>query len=72
MLVIDLCYSFNVVGKVRRFAVDNEIVIKYESLKQEIRLETDDIRKKGRFLLTLKPESALVDMMKEKLEKIKL
>lgn len=72
MLVIDLCYSFNVVGKVRRFAVDNEIVIKYESLKQEIRLETDAIRKRGRFLMALKPESSLVETMKEKLEKIKM
>lgn len=72
ILIIDLCYSFNVVGKVRRFAVENEIVIKYETLKQEIRVETDNIRKRGRFLLALKPENALVDTMKEKLEKIKL
>ena len=71
ILVIDLCYSFNVVSKVRRFAVENEIVIKYEALKQEIRMETDEIRKKGRFLLALKPERTLVETMKEKLEQIK-
>ena len=72
ILIIDLCYSLNVVGKVRKFAVENEIVVKYEALKQEIREETDNIRKRGRFLLALKPENTLYDTMKEKLEKIRL
>ena len=72
ILIIDLCYSFNLVGKVRRFAVENDVVVKYEALKQEIRVDTDNIRKRGRFLLALNPgERALVDTMMEKLEKIK-
>ena len=71
ILVIDMCYSFNVVGKVRRFAVDNDIVVKYETLKEEIRRDTDDIRKKGRFLLALSPAGLLTDKMEESLEKIR-
>ena len=51
---------------------DNKRMVKYEALKQEIRLETDAIRKKGRFLRALKPESSLIETMKEKMEKIKL
>ena len=71
MLVIDICYSFNVVGKIRRFAVENDVIVKYEVLKQEIRLETDEIRKRGRFLLALNPERVLSDIMKERIDKIR-
>ena len=70
MLAIDLCYSFNVVGKVRRFALDNEIVIRYEALKEEIRRDTDEMKKRGRFLLAFNPEGKLSDKMEESLEKI--
>ena len=57
-------------GKVRRFAIDNEIVVKYEALKEEIRRDTDNIKKKGRFLLAFNPEGKLSDKMEESLEKI--
>lgn len=70
ILVIDLGYSLNVMGKVRRFAVDNQIVVKYEALKEEIRRDTDSIRKKGRFLLPFNPVGKLSDKMEESLEKI--
>lgn len=70
ILVIDLCYSFNVVGKVRRFAVENEIVVKYEALKEEIRRDTDGIKKKWRFLLPFNPDVKLTDKMEESVEKI--
>lgn len=71
IFLIDLFYSLNVVGKVRRFAVDNGIIVKYEVLKEEIRRDTDDIRKKGRFLLALSPAGKLADKMEESLEKIR-
>ena len=71
MLVIDLNYSLNIMGSIRRFAVENDIVVKYEVLKQEIRLETDNLKKKGRFLLALKPEGSLTDKMAENLDKIR-
>lgn len=71
ILVIDLSYTFNVVGKVRRFAVDNDIVVRYEALKEEIRRDTDQIRKRGRFLLAFNPEGTLIDKMESSLEKIR-
>ncbi len=72
ILIIDLCYSFNISGKVHKFAVDNDIIIKYQVLKQEIRKETDNIEKRWRFLLALRPEKSLHEMMKEQIEKIKV
>ena len=71
IFIIDLCYSFNVVGKIRRFAVENDVIIRYEMLKQEIRRDTDEIKKRGRFLLALSPTGRLVDKMQESLESIK-
>ena len=71
ILVIDMCYSLKVVAKVRRFAVENDVIVKYETLKEEIRRDTDNIRKKGRFLLALAPEGLLTDKMEECLEKIR-
>ncbi len=71
ILIVDIVYSFNVVGKVRRFAVENNAVIKYEMLKHEIRHDTDMIRKKGRFLLALSPVGTLTDKMQESLDRIR-
>ena len=48
----------------------NQIVVKYEALKEEIRRDTDSIRKKGRFLLPFNPDGKLSDKMEESLEKI--
>jgi uncharacterized membrane protein len=71
ILLIDLNYSMNLVGKIRRFAKENDIVIKYESLKQEIRLETDALKKKGRFIFAFNTNSSLVEKMEESIDKIK-
>ena len=70
ILAIDLVYSFNIVGKVRKFAVENDIVVKYEMLKEEIRRDTDSFRRRGRFLLALRPEGKLAEKMQESLDSI--
>ena len=46
VLVVDLCYSFNLSTRIHEFAVENNVVIKYEALKQEIRRDTDKFKKK--------------------------
>ena len=70
IFLIDLCYSFNVCSKIRKFAVDNQVVVRYEALKQEIRRDTDRVKKSWRFLLALHPDRSLYDTMKEQIEKI--
>ncbi|MBO4905055.1 MAG: putative ABC transporter permease [Lachnospiraceae bacterium] len=71
IFIIDLVYSLNIVGKVRRFAVENDVVVKYETLKQEIRSETDMLKKRGRFILAFNPERELKNVMEESLERIR-
>ena len=72
VLVIDLFYSFNVSSRIHEFAVENDVVIKYEALKQEIRTDTDKLKKDWRFLLPLNSDQSLGETMKERLEKIKV
>ncbi len=71
ILLIDLNYSFNIMGKIRRFAKENDIVVKYESLKQEIRIETDELKKKGRFILAFSTEGTLAEKMEESIDRIR-
>lgn len=71
ILVIDLSYSFNVVSKIRSFAVEKEIVVKYESLKQEIRRDTDMAKKRWRFLFAFNTGGKLSEKMEESLERIR-
>ncbi len=71
IFIIDLCYSFNVCKIVHKFAIDNNVVVKYEVLKQEIRNDTDKIKKSWRFLIALRPGISLHETMKEKLEKLR-
>ena len=71
ILIIDLNYSLNVVGKIRRFAKENDIIVRYEALKQEIRDETDVLKKRGRFLLAFNSEQSLTEKMEESLDRIR-
>ena len=71
IFVIDLAYSFNICRRVSKFAADNDIVIKYQALKREIRNDADKVKKRWRFLLALDPKGSLHATMKERIEKIK-
>ncbi len=71
ILLIDLNYSLNIMGKIRRFAKENDIIVRYEALKQEIRNETDALKKKGRFILAFNSERSLTEKMEESLDRIR-
>ena len=71
ILLIDLNYSLNIMGKIRRFAKENDIIVRYEALKQEIRDETDALKKKGRFILAFNSERSLTEKMEESLDRIR-
>lgn len=70
IFVIDMSYSFNVLSKVRKFAKDNSIIIKYEVLKNEIRKDTDEIKKKWRFLLALNTHESLYSKLEKCIDEI--
>lgn len=72
IFIIDVCYSLDLSVKIRRFAAENEVVIRYERLKSEIHSHTD--RHKSRiihFLIQFRSESSLRDSLEAHLKRLK-
>ena len=69
ILTLDLIHSFSLTSKIKAFAEENEIIIRYDELKRYIRAETERRREKYRFLNALHTERELLDELKAFLEK---
>lgn len=59
IFMVDLVYSLGIVAKVRAFAVENDILIRYELLKYEIRTDAERRKKKVRFIFSFASEVPL-------------
>lgn len=74
---IDLCYSVKLMAKIRKFAKDNEIEVRIEELKRNIRRINDEYKTKVNFIFAIKSEDRLLidslkDYMKREKEKYKV
>lgn len=69
VFIIDLCYSFKLVSKIKKFADENKILIRYEELKKQIRQGAESRMKKPRFLLAFHSDISLQENLKNYLEK---
>ncbi len=69
ILIIDLSYSFKLTAKIKTFAEENEMVIRYEELKKQIRMAAEERREKYRFIKAFESERSLLEQMKEYMEK---
>ena len=58
VLLIDLCYSINFVSRISKFATRYEIIVKYESLKESIRVRNKERLEKRRFIFVMKSETS--------------
>ena len=63
IFVIDVVYSGHIMNYIRRFADENQIVIRLESLKKYI--QEGFKQRKPRFLLSLKPEKPLSEILEQ-------
>lgn len=71
IFLIDLCYSFQLMSKIRKFAATNDIIIRLENLQQHIRKLNDGNKEKIHFWLSMKSESIpFADHLKAFVEKI--
>jgi uncharacterized membrane protein len=68
VFVIDLCYSMHILVKVKQFAVDHDVVVKYQELKRSIRLFKEEYREKASFVFAFKSERSLTEHLKRYLE----
>jgi len=59
VFVIDLVVSFNILMKIKRFADENRIIIKYEFLRMRIRLEKEARKERASFFLSMHTGTSL-------------
>ena len=72
VFIIDVCHSANLVVKLKAFAEENQIVVRYEAVKKHIRenFEESNIRLKYNFFRPFHDEHPLVERLKEMQEKL--
>lgn len=49
VLLVDVCYSFHVVKKLKEFADEKQLVIRYENLKLSIARRAEELKQKRNF-----------------------
>ena len=65
ILTIDIGNSINIIVRVRKFAKDNNILVKFEELKKHIREDQEKRKEKISYLFAFKTTRKLVDLLGE-------
>lgn len=65
VFLIDLCYSIHLVSKIRAFAAENHILVRYEELKESIRQSAEERKEKIRFLFAFRSSVPLREHLKK-------
>lgn len=71
IFIVDTIYSCNILSKIRSFAIESEIVVKYEKLRSQIRKSTEESKKKARFFFSFRSEKLLSEHLRKYLENVK-
>ncbi len=67
VFILDLCYSFQLVAKVRQLAIDYDVIIKYEELKSTIR-HNNELAGIRKFLFAFRSDVPIYEHAKRYLE----
>lgn len=65
IFTLDVIYSAQLIAKMKRFADENQVIIKYEALKQHIRIYRERTNARIAFLFPFTSELSLADHLKE-------
>ncbi len=65
VLTIDIAHSIDLVVKLRKFAKENEIVVKFEELKSHIREGQERRKEKINYIFAFKTKKLLTDTLAE-------
>lgn len=65
ILTIDIAHSMNLVMKFRKFAKENDILVKFEELKKHIREDQEKRKEKINYLFAFKTTKKLSDVLTE-------
>ena len=72
VIILDFVYSTKLLVKVRKYAKDNDLVVKYEELKIQIEEAQKNFEKKYSFIFAFKQSKPLKEYLEEYKEKLKL
>ena len=56
---VDIGYSFNIVAKMKRFAEQHKILVRFEEVKLSIRLQAEKLKKRSHFIFAFLSPSGL-------------
>lgn len=70
VFLIDVAHSAQLVVKLRRWATENQVIIRYEALKARIRHHSDARQQRYRFCLPFHSERPLTEFLKEMRENL--
>lgn len=65
IFLVDVVYSLQLVGKIKQFAADNNVIVRYENLKAHIRAVQDKNDKKYNFLFPFRSDRPLAEHLKD-------
>ena len=57
VFVLDFWYSMNITSRIKQFAVENDIVVRYEMLKESIREKNEEQKEKRKFIFAFRSET---------------
>ena len=69
VLFVDISYTFKLSAKIKAFAEENEMVIRYEELKRDIRIRAKQTKEKYNFLRAFGAEQSFIERLKEYMQK---
>ncbi len=68
VILIDFGYSMQIIVKIRKFAAENQIIVRLEELKASIKKQREIAKEKARFVFAFRSEHSLHENLKGYLE----
>lgn len=63
--IIDVVNSAQLVSKLKKYAMENEVIVRYESIKTHIRRRNEEMRQKTHFFLPFRSDRPVTEYLKE-------
>lgn len=65
VFVIDVCYSSNLLAKLKKYADENNVVVRWEHLKSEMRSAQERAAKRSNFIFAFRSDRSLTEHLRE-------
>lgn len=64
VFLVDVCHSAQIIGKLKAFAVENQVVVRYEQIKEHIHAEARRRRQRYHFFTPFRTQQGLQEHLK--------